>query len=131
MSLLTAPMVKDSYILAGIYFIFSKGHSGLGILVFQCGIWASVMGSGGSLWSKAKFSALFQLSCSNFGLGLSHGWPGALGLGVGGWCGFGAGGSSFRFGKILVSSFRFFDSVSGAFIFFGGGRGVGRWVMIV
>ena len=126
MSLLTAPMVKVSYILAGVYFIFLKRHSGVGILVFRCGIWASVKGSGGSLWSKAKFSALFQLSCSNFGLGLSHGWPGALGLGVG-WCGFGAGGSSFRFGKILVSGFRFFDSVSGAF--FGGGRGVGGWAV--
>ena len=48
--------------------------------------------------------------------------------GGGGWCGFGAGGSSFRFGKILVSSFRFFDSVSEALIF---GEEAGRWIMIV
>ena len=58
---------------------------------------------------------------------LSHSWPGALVLG-GAWCGFGAGDSSFCLGKISVSSFRFFDSVSGALIF---GEEAGRWIMIV
>ena len=115
MSLLTAPMVKDSYILAGVYFIFLKRHSGLGILVFRCGIWASVKGSGGSLWSKAKFSAIFQLSCSNFGLGLSHGWPGALGLGQGALV--------FASGKFWFLVFGFFIVSAG--LFFGGGGGGG------
>ena len=49
----------------------------------------------------------------------------------GAWCGFGAGDSSFCFGKISVSSFRFFDSVSEAFIFLGGGKEAGRWIIIV
>ena len=125
MSLLTAPMVKDSYILAGIYFIFSKGHSGLGILVFRCGIWASVMGSGGSLWSKAKFSALFQLSCSNFGLGLSHGWPGALGLGGGAGVGLGQGALVFASGKFWFLVFGFLIVSAGLLFFLGGGGGLG------
>ena len=66
MSLLTGPIVKNSHILAEIYFIVLKKYSGPNLKVFQYRIWTSGKRSEKELSSKAKFSTFLQLSCSNF-----------------------------------------------------------------
>ena len=63
MSLLTAFIVKNSHILAGIYFIFLKKGPGPNSKGFQCQIWTSVKRSEKQLSSKTNFSALLQISC--------------------------------------------------------------------
>ena len=68
MSLLTASIVKNNHILAGIYFLRKCLLSNL--KSFQYGTWTSVKRSGKHLSSKANFSTFLQISCSNFRLKL-------------------------------------------------------------
>ena len=56
MSLLTVPIVRNSHITAGIYFIFLKKHPGPNLKIFQYRIWASVKRSEKELASKTKLS---------------------------------------------------------------------------
>ena len=66
MSLLTASIVKNSPILAGIYFIFLKKHRMLNLKGFQYQIWTSVNRSGKYLARKTHFSPFLHISRSNF-----------------------------------------------------------------
>ena len=59
MSLLTALIVKNSYILTGIYFIFQKKHRRLNLKSFQCQIWTSVKRLWKHLSSKRQILELF------------------------------------------------------------------------
>ena len=62
MSLLTALIVKNSHILAGIYFIFLKKRPRPNLKGFQYQTWTSKL----VLSNKTSFSAFLQISCSNF-----------------------------------------------------------------
>ena len=67
MSLLTVPIVKNSHILAGIYFIFLKERPRFGIpKALQYQIWTSKKSS----YHVRNFSSFLQLRCSNFRLKL-------------------------------------------------------------
>ena len=70
MSLLTAPIVKNSHIYAEIYFIFLKKGPKTNLQVFQYEILTSVERSEKQLGSKATFSTFLQLGCLNFKLKL-------------------------------------------------------------
>ena len=72
MFLLTAPVIINSHILSGIYFIFLRKCPGRKVKVFQYHIWTSVKRSEKKkkLSSKTSFSTPLQLSCSNSGLKL-------------------------------------------------------------
>ena len=70
MSLLTVPIVKNSDILAGIYFKFLKEHPRPNLKVLQYQISTSVKRSEKQLPSKANFSTFLPFSCSNFRLKL-------------------------------------------------------------
>ena len=70
MSLLTALIVKNSHILAGICFIFLKRYRILNLKNFQYQIWVSVTRSGKYLLSKSNFKIFLHISCSNFRLNI-------------------------------------------------------------
>ena len=71
MSSLTALIVKNSHILAGICFIFQKAFPRSNLKGFQYQIWISVERSAKLLSSKTKFSPFFlEISCSIFRLKL-------------------------------------------------------------
>ena len=59
MSLLTAFIVKNSYILAGIFFIFLKKGPRPNLKGFQYQIWTLVKRSEKQLSSKTNFSTFF------------------------------------------------------------------------
>ena len=67
MSLLTVLIVKNSHILAGIYFIFLRKGPRPN---FQYQTWTSVKRSGNQLSSKTNFSTFLKISSSNFRLKL-------------------------------------------------------------
>ena len=68
MTLLTALVVKNSHIQAGIYFIFLNKCPKTNLKVFQYQISTTVKRSEKHLASKANFNTFLQLSCSNFRL---------------------------------------------------------------
>ena len=70
MSLLTVPIVKNSHILAGIYFILLKKRPRPNSKVLQYQIWTSVKRSEKWLSGKANFNTFSQISYSNFRLKL-------------------------------------------------------------
>ena len=70
MFLSTPLIVKNSRILAGIYFIFLKKRPRQNLKDFQYQVWTSVKISGKQLPSKTNFTAFSQISCSNFRLKL-------------------------------------------------------------
>ena len=61
MSISTALVVKNSHILAGIYFIFLKRHARPNLKGFQYQISTSVKRSGKWLSSKTNFSTFCKL----------------------------------------------------------------------
>ena len=61
MSLLKAPIVKNSHILAAIYCIFLKKRPGPNLKVFQYRIWTSMKRSEKKLSSKRKFNTFCNL----------------------------------------------------------------------
>ena len=63
MSFLTAFIVKNSYILARVYFIFLKKHRLLNLKGFQYQIWTSVKRLGKYFPSKTNFSTFLHISC--------------------------------------------------------------------
>ena len=70
MSLLTVPVVKNSHILVGIYFIFVKERPRLNWKVLQYQIWTSLKRSKKNLSINTSFCTFLQLSRSNFRLKL-------------------------------------------------------------
>ena len=66
MDKLAAQIVKNSHILAEIYFIFLKKHFRLNLKVFQYQIQTSVKRSGKQLSSKTNFNTFSQLNSSSF-----------------------------------------------------------------
>ena len=70
MSLLTALIAKNKRTLAGIYLIFLEKHLRTNLKGIQYQIWTSVKRSRKYLSSNNNFSALLQISCSNFRLKL-------------------------------------------------------------
>ena len=68
--LLTALIVKNSNILADIYFIFRQKHRRLNLEGFHSQIWTSVKRSGKYLSSNTNLSTFLHISCSNFKLKL-------------------------------------------------------------
>ena len=59
MSLITALIVKNSHILAGIYFIFAKNCPRPNLKGFQYPIWTSVNRSGKNVINEDKFQHFF------------------------------------------------------------------------
>ena len=72
MFLLTPPIVKNSHILAGIYFAFQKKRPGPNLKNFRYRIWTSVNRSLKQLSSNIRFSTFSRLSWSNFKLKLNE-----------------------------------------------------------
>ena len=72
MLLLKAAIVKNSYVLTAIYFVFLKEHPEPKLKVFQHRIWISMKSSEKKLSSQRKFSPFLQFSRSNFRLKLRH-----------------------------------------------------------
>ena len=70
MSLLTSLIVKNSYILVGIYFIFLRKRPRSNFKPLQYQIVTLVEGSEKLVIKRDKFSRLLQISCSNFRLKL-------------------------------------------------------------
>ena len=64
-SLLTSPIVKNSHLLAGIYFIFLKERLRPNWKALQYQIWTSKKGSKKWLSSKTNSSTFLQFGCSN------------------------------------------------------------------
>ena len=63
MSLLTAPIVKNSHTFARVYFIFLKKRPGENLKVFRYGIWTSEK----ELSSKKKLALFFELVALTLG----------------------------------------------------------------
>ena len=70
MSLLTVPIVKNSHILARIYFIFLKEHLRPNLKVLQYQMWNSGKRMKKYLSCKANFNTFWQITYSNFKLKL-------------------------------------------------------------
>ena len=70
MSLLTALIVKNSHILAGIYVIFLKRRPRPNLKGFQYQLWTLEKRSKKWLSNKTTVSAFLQISCSNLRLKL-------------------------------------------------------------
>ena len=67
MALLTAKFVKKSFLVYNLVYL-SKNCTRTNLKFFQCQVLTSVKKSEKQLQSKANFSHLFQLNCSNFKL---------------------------------------------------------------
>ena len=70
MSFLTVPVVKNSHMQTGIYFISLKKRPKTHLKVFQCQISTLIKRLEKQLLSKTNASTFLRLSCSNFGLKL-------------------------------------------------------------
>ena len=66
MSLLRAPILKNSHFLAEIYFIFLKTHPRSNFKGFVYLIWTSVKRSEKKLARNTNFITSLQICCSNF-----------------------------------------------------------------
>ena len=70
MSLLAAPIIKNSHIYAWIYIIYLKKPSRPNLKGFQYQAWSSVKRSEKYLSNKTNFSIFLQINCSKFSLKL-------------------------------------------------------------
>ena len=68
MSLLAAPIVQMTHVLARINFIFLEKRPGPNLKVFQNRIWTSAKRLEKKFSSKTKFTTFLQISSSNFRL---------------------------------------------------------------